>query len=89
MMTNEAVKMTTSELAEEEEDEQGVVVQGNFLLIYICNFHVLSHLLLIYICKLLWNFLTDGFIFGTVSIIPMDSEKPIGSKINPHPPPEI
>ena len=26
--------------------------QGNFLLIYICNFHVLSDLLLIYICKL-------------------------------------
>ena len=30
---------------------------GNSLLIYICNFHVLSHLLLIYICKLHWNFL--------------------------------
>jgi hypothetical protein len=28
---------------------------GNFLLIYICNFHVLSHLLFIYICKLHWN----------------------------------
>ena len=28
---------------------------GNFLLIYICNFHVLSHFLLIYICKLHWN----------------------------------
>jgi hypothetical protein len=28
---------------------------GKFLLIYICNFHVLSNLLLIYICKLLWN----------------------------------
>ena len=28
---------------------------GNFLMIYICNFHVLSHLLLIYICKLHWN----------------------------------
>ena len=28
---------------------------GNSLLIYICNFHVLSHLLLIYICKLHWN----------------------------------
>jgi hypothetical protein len=55
MMTNEAVEMTTSELAEEEEDELGVVVQGNSLLIYICNFHVLSDLLLIYICKLHWN----------------------------------
>ena len=29
--------------------------KGNFLLIYICNFHVLSDLLLIYICKLHWN----------------------------------
>ena len=28
---------------------------GKFLLIYICNFHVLSHLLLIFICKLHWN----------------------------------
>ena len=29
---------------------------GNYLLlIYICNFHVLSHLLFIYICKLHWN----------------------------------
>ena len=31
-------------------------LEGNFLLIYIFNFHVLSHLLLIYICKLHWNF---------------------------------
>ena len=28
---------------------------GNLLLIYICNFHVLSHLLLFYIYKLHWN----------------------------------
>ena len=28
--------------------------EGNFLLIYIWNFHVLSNLLLIYICKLNW-----------------------------------
>ena len=28
---------------------------GNFFLIYICNSHVLTHLLLIYICKLHWN----------------------------------
>ena len=32
------------------------VQQGNLLLIYICIFHILSHLLLIYICKLHWNF---------------------------------
>ena len=32
-----------------------VVMEGTFLLIYISNFHVLSHLLLIYICKLHWN----------------------------------
>jgi hypothetical protein len=30
-------------------------MSGKFLLIYICNFHVLSHLLMIYICKLHWN----------------------------------
>ena len=30
-------------------------MSGKLLLIYICNFHVLSHLLLIYICKLHWN----------------------------------
>ena len=29
-------------------------MSGKSLLIYICNFHVLSHLLLIYICKLHW-----------------------------------
>ena len=29
---------------------------GKLLLIFICNFHVLRHLLLIYICKLHWNF---------------------------------
>ena len=27
-------------------------MSGEYLLIYICNFHVLSHFLLIYICKL-------------------------------------
>ena len=32
--------------------------EGKSLMIYICNFHVLSHLLLIYICKLHWNFNT-------------------------------
>ena len=30
---------------------------GNFLLIYICYFHVLNHFLLIYICELHWNLL--------------------------------
>ena len=29
-------------------------MSGEFLMIYICNFHVLSNLLLIYICKLHW-----------------------------------
>ena len=28
---------------------------GNFPLLFMCNFHVLTHLLLIYICKLHWN----------------------------------
>ena len=30
-------------------------IPGKWLLIYICNFHVLSDLLLIYMCKLHWN----------------------------------
>ena len=29
--------------------------EGNLLMIYVCNFHILSLLLLIYICKLHWN----------------------------------
>ena len=37
------------------DDEKDVQGNGNFLMIYICNFHVLSNLLLIYICKLHWN----------------------------------
>ena len=32
-----------------------LIFKGDSLLIYICNFHVSSHLLLIYICKLHWN----------------------------------
>ena len=31
-------------------------LSGKTFMIYICNFHVLSHLLLVYICKLHWNF---------------------------------
>ena len=41
--------------------------EGKLLLIYICNFHVLSHLLLIYICKLHWNFqcwLCSSFVYS-------------------------
>jgi RIH domain len=33
-------------------------ITGKLLLIYIFNFHVLSHFLLIYICKLHWNDIT-------------------------------
>ena len=33
----------------------GGTYEGNFLLIYICNFHVLNNFLLIFICKLHWN----------------------------------
>ena len=32
-----------------------LILAGESFMIYICNFHVLSHLLLIYICKLHWN----------------------------------
>jgi FAD dependent oxidoreductase len=41
--------------AKTDTNNNGPISTGNFLLIYICNFHVLSHLLLIYICKLHWN----------------------------------
>ena len=39
---------------------------GRFLMIYICNFHVLSHLLLIYICKLHWSRLYRGVFVSRV-----------------------
>jgi hypothetical protein len=31
------------------------IIEGNFLLIFICNFHVLNHFFLTYVCKLHWN----------------------------------
>ena len=37
------------------EGRQVKEIPGKLLLIYICNFHVLSNLQLIYICKLHWN----------------------------------
>ena len=37
------------------EFQYDVRMSGKLLLIYICNFHVLSNLLLIFICKLHWN----------------------------------
>jgi hypothetical protein len=48
---------TPLEFQYEDIDEQyeAFVGKGKFLLIYIFNFHVLSNLLLIYICKLHWN----------------------------------
>ena len=36
-------------------------VTGKLLLIYLCNFHVLSNFLLIYICKLHWNSMMSKF----------------------------
>ena len=41
--------------AQEENQVVHSTCAGNFLLIYICNFHVLNHFLLIYVCKLHWN----------------------------------
>jgi hypothetical protein len=35
-------------------------VLNHFLLIYICNFHVLNHFFLIYMCKLHWYRLRAG-----------------------------
>jgi hypothetical protein len=43
-------------------------MSGKLLLIYICNFHVLSYLLLIYICKLHWNRISKGHVVDTEPI---------------------
>ena len=42
-------------VSEERVAVEEKIRKGKSLLIYICNFHVLSNLLLIYICKLHWN----------------------------------
>ena len=43
---------------------------GNFLLIYICNFQVLSDLLIIYTCKLHWKLHQNLCVFAqTVKVI--------------------
>ena len=44
-------------------------MSGNFLLIYICNVHVLSDVLLIYICKLHWNL---NMMLGQYTSYPLD-----------------
>ena len=44
-----------------EEEAFYTLCAGKFLLNYICNFHVLSNLLLICICKLHWNLLSATF----------------------------
>ena len=44
-------------------------------MIYICNFHVLSNLLLIYICKLHWNLISSDGI--QESLIPYIDEDDI------------
>ena len=46
--------------------ESELSLEGNSQLIYICNFHVISHLLLIYICKLHWNEVFLTTITGSV-----------------------
>ena len=45
---------------------QALPMTGKLLLIYICNFHVLSHLLLINICKLHWIIRTIREDFGSL-----------------------
>ena len=53
----------------ETTSEGELKMKGNFLLIYICDFHVLSHLLLIYICKLHWNKVHPEMIAGKLLLI--------------------
>ena len=50
-------------------------MSGKTLLIYISNFHVLSHLLLIYLCKLHWNYWGVGF--GLLYIYVDDMYSPV------------
>ena len=47
---------------------------GTFFLIYIWNFHVLNHFLLIYVCKLHWNFNTM-FVCQVIYRIPSNKNK--------------
>ena len=55
--------------------EVGVTVEGNSPIIFKCNFHVLSNLLLIYIWKLHWNlntmFVCQVNYFWFTYVIPM------------------
>ena len=57
--TSNQPKSGTKKIQQRVDDDDSVFPMksrlGNFLLIYIWNFHVLSHLLIIYICKLHWN----------------------------------
>jgi hypothetical protein len=49
-------------------------------MIFICNFHVLSHLLLIYICKLHWNqaALSSASVVGICDDIVLDPTSSVG-----------
>ena len=49
------IALSIRSLSENKVSRLDMVSKGNLLLIYICNFHVLSNLLLIFICKLHWN----------------------------------
>ena len=55
-------------IAEESCSKLRPSLSGRLLLIYIWNFHVLSHLLLIYICKLHWN-------LNTIFILPCQTHR--------------
>ena len=54
LLSSSATTTTASQLPFEIRNKARFA-KGKSLLIYICNFHVLNHLLLIYICKLHWN----------------------------------
>ena len=43
-----------------------ILTPGKFLLIFICNFHALSHLLMIYMCKLHWSLKRKYISFSTI-----------------------
>ena len=67
---NETLKSIQKIFTLETFNPKRVSEGGNSLMIYICNFHVLSYLLLIYICKLHWNPIAVSLAFSSLGLFP-------------------
>jgi hypothetical protein len=56
LFSSNTTQVLVEELIHSMQHAHGPIVDMvHFLLIYICNFHVLNHFLFMYICKLHWN----------------------------------